>query len=500
MWRSHARRIRIVLPSGTRRRFCSNPPPARYATVSDEDVRAIRSILHNDPSAIEKNPDALHSVNTDWTRHYKGNAELLLKPSTVDQISSILSYCNEKRLPVVPQGGNTGLVGGSVPIDNEIILSLERLNRIYGIDQLGVLRAQAGCTLHDLQEYCTHRNYSMPLDLGSKGTCQVGGNISTNAGGQYFSRYGSLAGNLLGVEVVLADGRILACRGNLKDNTGYKLHQLFVGAEGTLGVVTEVSLWCKPLPTSRQAAFLAFSAYNDVLATMDLAKSCLGEILAAFEWMDKAIVELIRSSHTLRFPLEQSETSLHYALVETHGSDESHDKEKMERFLERAIAAGLLADGVLAQDLSQARSFWKLRESANPTMASTGYTYKYDVSLPISEFENFIDVMKKQLDPLPYVCGNWGHILDGNLHFNVSTPGVYQKSLPILERLEPFLFEQVVARGGSISAEHGIGQSKNEYLTMIHDSTTLGVMQALKQMLDPNMILNPGKTLPSHHE
>jgi FAD/FMN-containing dehydrogenase len=442
-----------------------------------------------------QNHGNLEFANTDWTHHYKGHSELLLKPSNADQVSNILSYCNEKRLPVVPQAGKTGLVGGSVPIMTEIVLSLERLNKIHGLNELGVLQAQAGCVLQDLQDYCCERNKIVPIDIGARGTAQIGGNVSTNAGGQYFSRYGSIAGNLLGLEVVLADGRILQCRSNLKDNTGYKLHQMFVGAEGTLGVVTEVALLCPPSPKSRHAAFIAFSTYEHVVGTMEMAKKELGEILAAFEWMDRSIINLIDSP---RFPFPRQDECSYFALVETHGIDEAHDSKKMERFLELSMASKLVVNGALAQDLSQVLHFWKIRESASSSIAKVGYTYKYDVSLPILDFENFINIMKRHLEPFSLTFGNWGHILDGNLHFNICSPGEYEKTPQVVARLEPFIYEQVIKLGGSISAEHGLGQCKNEYLSMIHDRTTLDTMYDLKRLYDPNNILNPGKLLPTH--
>ena len=440
-------------------------------------------------------PSDLEYHNTDWTRHYQGHSELLLKPSTASQISKILAYCNENRLPVVTQAGKTGLVGGGVPIQREVILSTERLNTIHGVDDSGILRAQAGCVLSDIQSYCSERNYLFPVELGAKGTCQIGGNVATNAGGQYYYRYGAIAGNLLGLEVVLADGSILPCRSNIKDNTGYKLHQLFVGSEGTLGIITEVSFLCPRLPKSRQAVFLACRTYSDVLAVMHAAKSDLGEILAAFEWMDQSIVRLIDAKHA-RSPLLIQEDLRYFILIETHGSNERHDYEKMEVFLDRVMSDAIVADGVLAQDLSQLESFWSIRESANPVMASAGYTYKYDVSLPIASFEEFIEDMKRHLDEFAVVHGNWGHSLDGNLHFNICVPGATVADSHLLSRLEPHLFEQVIRRGGSISAEHGLGQCKNKYLELVHDAATVKSMHQLKCLFDPNGILNPGKFLP----
>ncbi|GKY91043.1 hypothetical protein MPSEU_000077100 [Mayamaea pseudoterrestris] len=468
---------------------------ADYRIPTKENVAAFRTLLDDDASALMQGKSDLEHRNVDWTHHYKGQSELLLKPSTAAQISKILVYCNEHRIPIVTQAGKTGLVGGSVPMGQEVILSTERLNHIHGIDSSGILKSQAGCILQDLQTYCAERSFLFPVDLGAKGTCQIGGNVATNAGGQYYYRYGSIAANLLGMEVVLADGRILQCRSNIKDNTGYKVHQMFVGSEGTLGIITEVSFLCPPLPTSKQAVFLACRTYSDVLKVMKEAKSSLGEVMAAFEWMDQAIVRLVDERH-VRCPLPIHDEYRYFLLIETHGSNEHHDLEKMEGFLDKLLSNAAVADGVLAQDLTQMQSFWKLRESANPVMAGAGYTYKYDVSLPIECFEEFAEHMKQHLTACLVVHGDWGHILDGNLHFNVCTPGVTTVDEQVLARLEPYLFEQVMLRNGSISAEHGLGQSKNKYLTMVHDEATLVTMRQVKRLFDPNCILNPGKYLP----
>jgi len=353
----------------------------------------------------------------------------------------------------------------------------------------------------------------LPIDLGSKGSCCIGGNVATNAGGQYYYRYGSIAANLLGLQVVTANGQILdlnydaSC--NLKDNTGYKLHQLFVGSEGTLGIITGISLLCRPALHSRHTALLACHTFTDVLDTMTIAKQKLGETLAAFEWMDGPIVALIGKTHQSQtIPLLEDRSSKdcypHYVLVETHGCNAEHDQAKMEAFLEAVTDSGdgdnaVVANGVLAQDLQQSQQFWNIRESANPAAAATGYTYKYDVSLPGSRFDDFIDEMKERLAGLNnnnVVNTNWGHILDGNLHFNVTTEGQFEVDNDVLTTLEPYLFEAIHRRRGSISAEHGLGQAKNRYLNMIHDESTLSTMRSLKDLFDPNGILNPGKVLP----
>ena len=274
------------------------------------------------------------------------------------------------------------------------------------------------------------------------------------------------------------------------------MHQLFIGAEGTLGVITGASILCPQQPTSRQAAFLACQSYEHVVLVLQMAKVELGEILAALEWMDKAIMELVSEENQL--PVGSPDEGLypHYVLVETHGSNAEHDQAKLEAFLEKCMGDEYVVDGALAQDLRQLESFWNIRESCNPTVAAQGYGYKYDVSLPVGQFENFCQEMESRLNGRAMQT-NWGHVVDGNLHFNVTTKGNFHLDHDLLKLLEPYVFEAVLSRGGSISAEHGLGQAKNKYLSMVHDEPTIiQTMRDLKYTFDPVGILNPGKYLP----
>jgi FAD/FMN-containing dehydrogenase len=444
-------------------------------------------------------------------KKYRGTSSIVVRPESTEEVSSILQYCYSQHIGVVPQAGNTGLVGGSVPLQDEVILSVERLNQIHALDETtGIVKCGAGCILHDLQDYAARHQYMVPVDLGSKGTCQVGGNVSTNAGGQYYYRYGSLHANVLGMEVVLADGRILDLSYsavNLKDNTGYDLKHLFIGAEGTLGVITNVALLCPRLPRSKTAAFVACDSFDQVRRTLTMAKTYLGEILAAFEFMDDQVMKIVTERHgkDIMIPLQRTlrdDSVYPYGiLIETQGSDEGHDTAKMEQFLETVMEQGVVVDGILAQDWRQVQELWRFRELCNPSVAATGYVYKYDVSLPVPEFPRFIDEMRNRLGS---VVGertiqnpNWGHVIDGNLHFNVVSPGMYEKDEELLATLEPFIFESVLRRKGSISAEHGLGICKNEYLSMVRDPNVLATMRSIKGLLDPNGILQPGKYLPT---
>jgi len=402
---------------------------------------------------------------------------------------------------VVPQGGNTGLVGGSVPIADEIILSTKQMNRIEGFVGDGILQCESGCILQELQDYAAERSLLVPVDLGAKGSCCIGGNVSTNAGGQYYYRYGSLHANVVGLEVVLPSGEVLNLLStNLKDNTGYDLKHLFIGAEGTLGVVTRVTICCPRMPSARNAVFLGCTTFQDVQKTLLLAKDCLGEILAAFEFMDEGVLDLVRKKK--RIPVTRDDTGHHNypycVLLETHGFHMDHDMEKMEDFFDRALEEGIVVDGVLAQDMRQVQQMWEVRESCGPIVASAGCLYKYDVSLPIAHFDDFTEEMRQRLSDHPKaLVVNWGHVVDGNLHFNVVTPGVFDEDPSLTARIEPYLFESVNKRGGSISAEHGLGQCKNKYLPMVKERVTLKMMKSVKDLLDPHGILNPGKYLPA---
>eukprot|EP00535_Pseudo-nitzschia_heimii_P006278 CAMPEP_0197194202 /NCGR_PEP_ID=MMETSP1423-20130617/28812_1 /TAXON_ID=476441 /ORGANISM="Pseudo-nitzschia heimii, Strain UNC1101" /LENGTH=583 /DNA_ID=CAMNT_0042647589 /DNA_START=77 /DNA_END=1828 /DNA_ORIENTATION=+ len=492
-------------------RLMDSKPGSLLTTLFDGD-----DLENNDPVMIEK-------YNIDWTGQYRGFASIVARPRSTDEVSRIMRYCNERRIGIVPQGGNTGLVGGSIPISSyEIVLSLEKMDRIEShientVSDRSVIRAEAGCVLQDLQEYASKNKCLVPVDLGAKGTCQIGGNVSTNAGGVYYYRYGSLHANILGLEVVTPKGDILNLGYSpislLKDNTGYHLKHLFIGGEGTLGVVTKVALRCEPLPVSRGAVWLSCTSLQNVVEVLSIARTKkLNEILAAFEFMDNKVLELVKKTHpSIRFPLDISSSSTntiseeqYTILVETHGSNYDHDMEKLESFLECIIEKSLVSDGVMARNLSEIEEFWNARELCNPASAATGFVYKYDVSLAASDFENFIRDTQAQLEDLSrtssldesLICVNWGHIIDGNLHCNIISPGIFVRDTELSELIDETILGEVVKRNGSISAEHGLGQKKHIYLPRIKDSSSLEAMYGIKNLLDPNHIMNPGKYLP----
>lgn len=328
---------------------------------TQNDAQAFLQMMDNRQSSVITDPEKLKECNIDWTKHYQGHSSILCRPQNAKEVASILKYCNEHKIGVVPQAGNTGVVGSATPIGGqEIIISLQNLDQIDSFDQSnGILICGSGCILQKLQDSLATWNHLVPIDLGSKGTCMIGGNISTNAGGSYYFRFGSIHSNIIGLEVVLPNGTILDLMNiNRKDNTGYDLKHLFVGAEGTLGIITKVAMSCPRLPIARNAAFLACESYGAVEQTLSLAKQELGEIIGAFELMDQEVLDIVANEK--KIPIQKDSdnscSSNNYRfslLVETLGSNDAHDKEKMNSFLEKAMENNHIVDGVVAQDLKQ---------------------------------------------------------------------------------------------------------------------------------------------------
>lgn len=433
-------------------------------------------------------------MNIDWLGKYHGSSTVALNPSTTEEVSKILSYCTEHGIAVVPQGGNTSLVGGSVPVYDEVIVSLKRMNQIKQFDPVsGCVVAEAGTILQQLDEYVSERGFIVPLDLGAKGSCQIGGNISTNAGGLRLLRYGSLHGSVLGLEVVLANGQVISqLNGLRKDNTGYDIKQLFIGSEGTLGIVTAASILCPPRPKSVQVAFLAVKSFENIQKLYIEAKSSLGEILSAFEFMDNIALDTVCKVHQKDNPLDHN--SQFYVLIETHGSNEEHDKDKLNKFLEKIMTDEVVEDGTIAQDETQVKALWAYRENIPESLNRVGKVYKYDVSLPLESMYELVEVIRERLAGIKGVSViGYGHLGDSNLHLNI-TESAYSEATYSL--IEPFVYEFTSSKGGSISAEHGLGQMKNQHIYYSKGKADVSLMREIKKVLDPMGILNPYKVLP----
>ncbi|EGO19810.1 hypothetical protein SERLADRAFT_358276 [Serpula lacrymans var. lacrymans S7.9] len=437
---------------------------------------------------------------------YHGKATTVLRPRTTKEVSDIVKWCAKRRIGIVPQGGNTGLVGGSVSLDKEVVLNLGAMSNVRSFDPVsGILVADAGCILESLGDYIAPHNYIMPLDLGAKGSCQIGGNIATNAGGLRLLRYGSLHGSVLGLEVVLPDGTILDQLSTLrKDNTGYDMKQLFIGAEGTLGIVTGVSIMTPPAPQATHNVMLALPRFDNILPLFQAVKRDLGEILSAFEYIDRTAYDTaVAHGHARVFTDEEMQGAQCFVLIETSGGNNDHDEQKITELLESLLTADkpLVLTGVLSQSPAQFASLWALREGLPEALQKEGKPYKYDISIPIADFERVVDSCRDQLksrglygDHAVSKVVGWGHIGDGNLHINVIAKQGYTPEIE--QALEPFIYEVVSSLKGSISAEHGIGSMKPHALHYSKSSASIEWMKKLKETFDPLNIMNPGKVLP----
>ncbi|KAF9422535.1 D-lactate ferricytochrome c oxidoreductase [Podila epigama] len=472
-----------------------------FKKITEDDLAYFKSILA--PSALTQDEGDLETFNNDWLQKYRGQSKLALKPSTTEQVSKILKYCNENMLAVVPQGGNTGLVGGGVPVFDEIIISTANMNSVRSFDAVsGALVCDAGCILEVMDNYLAERGYIMPLDLGAKGSCHIGGNVATNAGGLRLLRYGSLHGTVLGLEVVLPDGTILDNLSTLrKDNTGYDLKQLFIGSEGTLGIITGVSILAPKRSKAVNVALLGVNSFEQVQNAFKRSKDELSEILSAFEFWDKASINLVKQHLVAgaNDPLESEHPF--YILIETSGSNKDHDDEKLNNFLEGLLTDEIVQDGVVAQDTTQLNNLWAIREGIPEACSKTGAVYKYDLSMPVPVLYNMVEDMRTRLTekgvlgegkPVKCVVG-FGHIGDGNLHLNIAAEKYTDE---VANLIEPFVYEWTAKQNGSVSAEHGLGLMKTGALHYSKSPSMMNLMRRVKDMIDPNGIMNPYKFLP----
>ncbi|KAF9154843.1 hypothetical protein DFQ26_009938 [Actinomortierella ambigua] len=471
-----------------------------FKKLEQADIDFFKSILP--PTALTQDEEDLEAFNLDWLLKYRGQSKLVLKPTSAEQVSQILKYCNEKKLAVVPQGGNTGLVGGGVPVFDEIVISTANMNNVRSFDSVsGALVCDAGCILEVLDNYLADRGYIMPLDLGAKGSCHIGGNVATNAGGLRLLRYGSLHGTVLGLEVVLPDGTILDNLATLrKDNTGYDLKQLFIGSEGSLGIITGVSILAPKRSNAVNVALLGLDSFEQVQNAFKRSKNELSEILSAFEFWDKSCLELVKEHLVAgkKDPLE----SMHpfYVLIETSGSNKDHDDEKLNTFLEKLLEDEVVQDGVVAQDQTQVKNLWAIREGIPEACSKAGAVYKYDISMPVPVLYKMVEDVRARLNkagvvgadkPVRSVIG-YGHIGDGNLHLNIAANGF---SKQVEDLIEPYVYEWTQENQGSISAEHGLGLMKAPHLHYSKSPSMIGLMQKIKKLIDPNNIMNPYKVV-----
>jgi FAD/FMN-containing dehydrogenase len=432
----------------------------------------------------------------------RGRSQLLLRPADTQQVAALLALCHEAGVPVVPQGGNTGLVGGGVPDDSGdmVVLSLGRLNRIRAIDPLNdTITVEAGCVLETVQNAAADANRLFPLALGAQGSAQIGGNLSSNAGGIEVLRHGMARALVLGLEVVLADGRIWdGLRALRKDNTGYDLKQLFIGAEGTLGVITAAVLRLVPRPRERQTAWLGLASPEAAVALLALFRERLGETVGAFELMAGPAVDLVlRYLPGARLPLP--EPAPWYVLAEIAWSFEDGLAARLEQALEAALQQDLIQGGVIAASEAQRKAIWALRENPTDAMAHEGAVLRHDVAVPVSRVPELIARGAVELGRrVPGVrIMPFGHLGDGNLHYNLLQPEAMaaEAFIALKDEVQCQVFDLVAALGGTISAEHGIGRLKRAELAARKSTIELALMRQIKQTLDPKGILNPGAVL-----
>lgn len=448
--------------------------------------------------------DAMAPFLTDWRRRWTGSAMAVAQPDTAEDVAAIIRWCRAHGVAVVPQGGNTGLSGGATPAaaGRNLVLSTARLQRIRTVDAAGqTLTAEAGVTLQQVQDAAREAGRLFPLSLAAQGTCTIGGNLASNAGGVQVLRYGNARDLCLGLEVVTAEGELWdGLRALRKDNTGYALRDLFIGSEGTLGVITAAVLKLYPLPAAQVAAFVAVPSTQAALALLQLAQARLASELTAFELIGETCVQLVeRHVHATRRPLQDA--SPWYVLIEVSSSQsEQAATEAIESVLELALEAGHVTDAALSTSMAQFRSLWALREDISESQGAEGPTIKHDIALPIARIPSFVEstgaAIATQFPTLRLVV--FGHLGDGNLHYNLSPPaaGMDKASFTALEApLNRLVHDAVNDAGGSISAEHGLGVLRRDEAARYKGPVERRLMQTLKLALDPQNLMNPGKLL-----
>jgi FAD/FMN-containing dehydrogenase len=440
---------------------------------------------------------------TDWRRRFTGSARAVLRPGTTEETAAIVRLCGQHKVPIVPQGGNTGLVLGSVPDTSgaAVVLSLGRMNRVRAVDLINnTMTVEAGCILEQIQNEAVAADRLFPLSLAAEGSCSIGGNLATNAGGTAVLRYGNMRDLCLGLEVVTPQGEVWnGLRGLRKDNTGYDLRDLFIGAEGTLGVITAAVLKLFPQPKARLTALAAMQSPDDALKLLTMAQARCGATLTAFELMSDFCLRLV-ARHFPQMQLPFPAAYPQYVLLELSDSESEEDAMAMlESVITAALEDEVLQDAVVASSIAQSKSLWQLREHIPLAQAEEGKNIKHDVSVPISRIGDFIretDVLLQQAFPDCRMV-TFGHLGDGNLHYNVSPPEGASGDALIAqqEAINHVVHDSVHRYGGSISAEHGLGALKRDEIRRYKSEVEMALMASIKKALDPDNLMNPGKVL-----
>ena len=468
-------------------------------------VEVLRALVG--PSHVLTHDDAdvdLTAWEQDWRKRAHGRALAVVRPGNTTQVAAVVKACAAAGVSIVPQGGNTGLVVGSVPdaSGTQVVLSLTRLNRVRAVDAANLtLTVEAGCVLQTVQAAAEQAGFLFPLSLAAEGSCTIGGNLATNAGGTQVVRYGNARELCLGLEVVTPNGDVWnGLSGLRKDNTGYDLRDLFVGSEGTLGVITAATLKLYPLPAAQLTAWAAVPSLDAAVALLGEAHQHLGAGLTGFEVMGQFALSLVAKHFPqLRVPL-WAEHPFCVLLENSDSESESHARAQFERLMESAFEQGHVSDAVVAESLQQAHALWHIRESIPLAQAEEGLNIKHDISLPVSHIPAFCAetdaLLQREIPGVRLV--NFGHLGDGNLHYNVQAPegGDAKAFLQTMEeRVNTLVFDAVARYDGSISAEHGVGSLKVDKLPGYKDPVALDLMRAIKKALDPQNLCNPGRVL-----
>ncbi|MGH8640646.1 MAG: FAD-binding oxidoreductase [Burkholderiales bacterium] len=456
------------------------------------------------PQGLITDPREAEPYVKDWRGLYHGATPAVVRPATTAQVVQVVKICAETRTAIVPQGGNTGMCGASVPHrqGGEVVLSLARMNRVLELDALNnTISVEAGCVLANVQQAALDVDRLFPLSLGAEGSCQIGGNLSTNAGGVNVLRYGNTRDLVLGLEVVLPDGRMWdGMRRLRKDNTGYDLKQVFIGAEGTLGVITAAVLKLFPRPRSAATAWAAVPSPRAALELLASLRGDAGDKVTAFELISRDCLELVlRHIPGTRDPLPSPHGW--YVLSELNDARDSGVREDLEQALAAALQRGIARDALVAENQGQARALWKLRETIpEAARAEDGMLYRHDIAVAVSHAPDFIEeadpALQARFPGARVIC--FGHLGDGNLHYNVFVPGRRREDPAARDAQDVtrLVYDIVLRHQGSFSAEHGIGQAKLAEISRYKSGVELGLMRALKATFDPHGIMNPGKVLP----
>jgi FAD/FMN-containing dehydrogenase len=479
---------------------------AMDGSSTDHLLHALRAVVGDAHVLTHATHGDLAAYEVDWRKRWRGHALAVVRPATAAEVAAVVRTCADARVAVVPQGGNTGLVGGGVPDDSgtQVLLSLTRLNRVRALDAANLtITVEAGCVLQAVQQAADDAGLLFPLSLAAEGSCTIGGNLAANAGGTQVLRFGNARELCLGLEVVTPQGeRWDGLSGLRKDNTGYDLRDLYVGSEGTLGVITAATLKLFPRPAAVMTALAACASIADAVRLLERARARLGAGLTGFEVMNRFSLELVaRHFPQLAQPFAGDPAPAWTVLLElSDGESETHAREAFEALLADALDAHVIGDAVVAESVAQSKALWHLREAIPLAQAEEGLNIKHDIALPVSRIPEFVAATDAALEAaFPGVrLVDFGHLGDGNLHYNVQAPAGVDATVFLREHehaVNTLVFDAVVAHDGSISAEHGIGALKRDELARRKHPVALSLMRAIKAALDPLGVMNPGRVV-----